>query len=217
MAVLHSSETGFKIKILIPTWRTKYKPRVKFDPCNGEKDVRKWPYIKIRNLAVNGEYNKDKVDIDSLIKWIKENKKNINRIINDEINWTLFINFLRFSRNSSDLEDFLHIKKERSGLPLDVWIDECYYKYKTPSVICTHEDNFVGIVDLIWPEQSIFIKGYEKHAASLSEWVKKYRTQIIEVYYHPDKISGLDFCSMVEHEYLFGKKPHFLHNLKNIK
>ncbi|MDR2971473.1 MAG: hypothetical protein LBU83_06040 [Bacteroidales bacterium] len=161
----------------------KYETKVKFDPCNGEKDIANWPYFRVDDLVVVGKYNKDKVEIDSIKYWISKNKENIIKVSNFKISWILFISFLQFSREIEDLEGYLYIDKRYSGLPVDVWIPEWGNSGGISfGAVCTDDFKFVGVVSIFCPEQSIFIKGYKKYAKTVSKWVGKNRKDIFDYY-----------------------------------
>jgi hypothetical protein len=211
MASIYPIDTGLEIEVSIDMDRSKHYARVKFNPENGETDKKKWPYVRVDGLIVEGKYNDKKIDsevLSNLKNWVKENKENIIRVFNKEIDWNFFQLFLRFTKSQGHFKNFPYIRPECSGIPLWVWIDDKYYhkgKKAVVSIVCTNEDEeiFVGVVNVIDTKQTIFIKGYEKYADSISTWAKKYRRELIDV--SRGKMSGDDFCGMVSSEYAFNQ------------
>ena len=197
MAKITRSFTGLEVTISIPQRvgkSKKYGAKVKFDPCNGNENIMKWPFIRVHNFSIHGEYDKN-VDTDAIIKWIREHKKNIKKVNEGETDFFLFTFFLKFSRTLECLKYCSSLNQPLTGLPVKVWIgkdNRNYTEHTVMDILCTDgsdKPNFVGIVKLINPEQSIFIKKYEKHAHTISEWVKQYQKQLIDIYL------GRSFCA----------------------
>ncbi|MCL2072282.1 MAG: hypothetical protein FWH18_00010 [Marinilabiliaceae bacterium] len=205
LAKLSSNDTGFAQGISIVKKFGEPEVIVIFDPCDGEQNIRNFPYIRVHDLDVVGEYNKEKVDIDSIKKWTISNKEKIDNLFYNEIDNDIFRLYVMFSTKVDDLEYFIPIKPWRSGLSLSVWIDELdYYKYEKIqiSVICKcSNDKFVGVVSAIDPKQFLFIKGYEKYSKEIVQWVRKYQQDIINV--SKGKMQGLDFVGIVANDRVF--------------
>jgi hypothetical protein len=152
----------------------------------------------------------DKIDKNSLIKWVIKHKENIKRIYNKEIDLRFFILFLRFSKNPKDIsgvDGLYQIEKDSIGIPFDIWIDEgnYYKKRKIPiSIICTNNREFLGVVNVIDPKQYIFTKErlniYKSNANIITEWIKKYRQYIIDT--SRCKMYGTELHSMMEYDYI---------------
>ncbi|MCL2072283.1 MAG: hypothetical protein FWH18_00015 [Marinilabiliaceae bacterium] len=185
MAKMVYDDTGILESIFLSKKTSEHEARIKFDPRNGEKKSRKWPYIRVHDLKVYGEYSK-KVDIDSLIQWTSDNRENINNVFYEKIDFDVFRLFLRFSRKMDDIGDFIKIPKTHSmnRTSLDIHIDTDSYFAVCKSqvcIICTKNNNkFVGIVSAEDPKQFLFIKGYERYAEEIVSWVWLNRQDVID-------------------------------------
>ena len=170
-------------------------------PTRKNQSPKEWSSFSLPDWKLTGKPRRNKKEMALLIEWIKKYEYEIIEIGCGQLNWFLFCQFLYILQDEKILENFILFKKEKTLLPLDImlvnWKEFDNRKF-APVVVCLDSNlDFIGVVDIIHPQEAVFIEEFrELKYIDIIKWIKEYKKYIIGFAY--GKIDFNEFLSKLE-------------------